>query len=125
MYNMFIFHTYLYIDCHVAGPCCLAKACSHWSTPICWRDGAYYYGTYTVTYSVLTVLFEIHLFICICVYSYGLSLVKGYKAQIKARRFASGEDFWQAVQASARSMSASIDTAKVESILQVSDSYEI
>jgi hypothetical protein len=41
-----------------------------------------------------------------------------YKAQIKANRFATGEDFWQAVQASARSMSASIDTSKVESILQ-------
>jgi hypothetical protein len=49
---------------------------------------------------------------------YGLSLIKGYKAQIKARRFSSGEEFWQAVQASARSMSASIDTSKVESILQ-------
>lgn len=49
---------------------------------------------------------------------YGLSLIKGYKAQIKARRFGTGEDFWHAVQASARSMSASIDTTKVESILQ-------
>jgi hypothetical protein len=49
---------------------------------------------------------------------YGLSLIKGYKAQIKAQRFHSGEDFWQAVQASARSMSASVDTVKVESILQ-------
>ena len=29
-----------------------------------------------------------------------------------------GEEFWCAVQASARSMSASVDTIKVESILQ-------
>ena len=108
--------------------------CSLWWTPICSRDGAYYYGTYTLHIKyVIHIKYTIHtasytyptsILVFIYVYSYGLSLVKGYKAQIKARRFASGEDFWQAVQASARSMSASIDTAKVESILQVSDSNE-